>query len=53
MRSGNIVSWLMSGPWPAMPLLAVASWVLALLLGYGAYVVVSEVVDVVRSVTGT
>ena len=47
MRSHGIVSRFMSGPWPAIPLLIVVSWVLALLLGYGAWVVVCWVFQAV------
>lgn len=52
MRFDNIVSRLMSGPWPAMPLLMVVSWVFFLLLAYGAYIVGSEVVEAVRLIVG-
>ena len=47
MRSNSIVSLFMSGPWLAIPLLIVASWVLAVLLGYGAWVVVCWVFQAV------
>ena len=50
MRSNSIVSWFMSGPWLAIPLLIVVSWALALLLGYGAYIVLSWTICLIAQV---
>lgn len=50
MRSHGIVSRFISGPWTAIPVLAVIAWVPFLLVGYVAYIILSWVVCLVAQV---